>query len=100
MAFQMDWAAGPNGDQCCAYNVITDKKYTVRELVEEIALAKPGEWGEFRIKQGRKEMRCKYENGKIENVLSEEVLKAAAEKVSAYGGWSLMDYIIEIGEKH
>jgi len=80
------------GDETAGYEVILDKKYTVKELLDTV-LGIKSEWGSFSIKNGNC---CEYEGGKLLSNLSEEDLNKEVVKVDASGGWSMMNYYVTV----
>lgn len=88
------------GDCTALYSVELSKPYTVKEFIKEVLKRK--EWGYIGIENRFGESifgdpNCEYKGKTIitEN-LPEEILSQPIKKVRASGGWSRMDYIIEI----
>jgi hypothetical protein len=86
------------GDCTALYSVEMDKPYTVKEFIKQVLKRK--EWGYIGIEDNDSifgEPKCEYKGKTIitEN-LPEEILSQPVVKVRASGGWSRMDYIIEI----
>lgn len=98
MGYEMVCTGGPNGDQCYPYNVLMDRRYTVEELVKEIAATTaPSEWGKFEVRTvgAVPVFTCKYHQNQLEKVIPNKVGSQTVVKATAYGGWSLMDYCID-----
>jgi len=76
------------GDSTSGYLVILDKEYTINNFINEILTRK--EWGYFFINDNK----YKYQNDKLINVIEKEILSTKIKNISASGGWSRMDYII------
>lgn len=98
MGYNMICTGGPNGDQCCPYNVVMDRRYTVEELVKEIvATTAPNEWGKFEVRTVGKApvFTCKFSQNQLEKNIPDKVGGQTVVKAAAYGGWSLMDYYID-----
>lgn len=99
--------SGPHGDACCNYDIITDREYTVAELIQEILNEHPEEWGDFEIYANKKwlfdkggsslgDFTAKYKKGgALENELPENLEKKRVKEVKSNGGWSLMTYYIK-----
>lgn len=96
--FRLVKTGGPFGDSTCNYNVVMDKPYTVKEFILEV-LKNEREWGYVRIGEnftGKKV--CEYRHGSIvfldESVDTSKTIKSGW----ANGGWSAMDYFLEVEE--
>lgn len=83
------------GDCTALYSVEMDKPYTVKEFIKQVLKRK--EWGYIEIENRYGDPKCEYKGKTIitEN-LPEEILSQPVVKVRASGGWSRMDYIIEL----
>lgn len=92
---------GPTGGDCTApYDVILlSKEITVKQFVEDV-LSDDGEWGRFSIGQNYfyPEACAWYRYGKMEEENHELIpyYDKIITKAKASGGWSRMDYMIEI----
>ena len=96
------------GDCTQSYDVILDKEYTVGEFIKTMFENRPAEWGTISICCKCPEFeypyvervdcpRCEYKYGKIIGTsFQPEYLTLKVNNVVAHGGWSLMDYMIEI----
>jgi len=82
--------APTRGDCMSGYEVILDKDYTVKELLDEV-LSRTGEWGYFCVKNGSS---IEYRYGKCLSALSGIDSQKQVSSVNASGGYSRMDYTI------
>lgn len=91
----------PIGGDCCAgYEIRLEKGYTVSEFIETVLKERINEWGYISIKKkDAGVLNCGYKYGKIiSEQLPKEVLSKHINRVSASGGWTRMDYKIELRE--
>lgn len=80
------------GDETAGYEVVLDKEYTVDELFKQI-VSRKSDWGYFTIKGS---ISSEYKWGSIiVDIIKEDSVKKVS-SVSASGGWSRMDYVIEV----
>lgn len=101
-------ATGPTLYDCTTpYAVELDKKYTVAKFIQTVLSNKKNEWGYIGIAEFRHGVRCQisifgspsceYSYGEIiseplpKNVLNKRVIAAKAN-----GGYSRMDYLLDI----
>lgn len=77
-------------DETAGYNVVLDKEYTLKELLDEI-LSNTAEWGYFHVLNCSS---CEYRWGKLVTELDPKYLNKSILKATASGGWSRMDYYI------
>ena len=93
----------PEGSDCTApYEIILDKEYTVREFIETVLTELPREWGYFGIKKDGTaygDPYCEYRGGQLLSRLPEELLDQEINYVTAFGGWSRMDYQFRLKEE-
>lgn len=88
------------GSNCtCEYIIELDKEYTVREFIDTILKEKNREWGYIGIKCigtifGKPY--CEYSHGSLKYNLPTEILDKKVNRATASGGWSRMDYLIDI----
>ncbi len=90
--------AGPFGDCTSIYDVSFPQDITVEDFVQLVLQENPGEWGTIGLtwehilvdySHGSLTFRPEYDAYKNERIL----------KAKAHGGWSLMDYEIELVPK-
>lgn len=97
--------AGPFGDCTSDYEVCFPENMTVYEFIVAVLEEYPEEWGSFFVSWlgniGITFM--KYKAGDIVNICDKECFLKIKDyhikKVSANGGWSLMDYYITTKER-
>lgn len=83
--------AGPFGDCTYFYELKFNEKMTVKEFIKEV-LSRKGEWGYINI--GRRRLEYRYGNllsGYWEDIKDREIVP-----ISASGGWSSMDYKLNL----
>lgn len=90
------------GDSSAGYEVELDQEYTVGSFIEEVLANHADEWGYIGINNGKNEifrdLKCEYRHGEITSKnLPEEILGISVDQVSAYGGWTKMDYLLNVG---
>lgn len=91
----------PAGGDCTApYDVIFDKEYTIEEFVADV-LSRRDEWGSIFIydrssKSGYKSCGRNYKYGELSMDLPKKLIGKKVKFASAHGGWSLMNYDIEL----
>lgn len=89
----------PAGSDCTApYKVTPNRQCTLQELIDCILTDRSDEWGDVGVGgwpfDGRK---AEYRYGKlIESNLTEADLNSPIKSIKASGGWSFMNYYIEI----
>lgn len=97
--FQLKKNGNDRSDCTAPYSVILDREYTVKEFVHAV-LSDRREWGYIGIKNEKNpwfgEPKCEYRYGKLETILPNDVMNNKVISAKADGGWSRMDYIIEI----
>ena len=80
------------GDETSNYDVTSDSK-TAKDFVNKVLTSFKGEWGYFHL--GGK--RYEYRYGVLLNNIPDEVLnREIVYPIKANGGWSAMDYRINI----
>ena len=88
---------GPYGDATSKYDVVLDKKYTVKEFISAILEQNNDEWGEFVIWEWPSKIKCEFSKCRIKtNFLDEKYLDMNIKSVTAQGGWTFMNYYIII----
>lgn len=100
MDFSLTHVRGPFGDECSIYDVNFQHGATVSDLIS-FALSNTREWGYISVhrKRGHFPYRhmFEYKYGQVVyDVIPNEIKEKVIKKASAYGGWSKMDYDIEI----
>ena len=89
--------SGPSfGDATIPYNVIPkDENVRVGNFIQDMLEQQPNDWGYVYI---RKKQVIAYKNGKIiyQSSLLDVFHHLRIKNVKAYGGWSRMDYYIEV----
>lgn len=88
--------ARTGGDETAPYDVILDREYTVRELINYILTRK--EWGRIDIRcAGKQSASVGYKGSKLPSQLPDDIQDRVVVSAKAAGGWSNMNYLIEIG---
>lgn len=89
-----------HSDGTVPFLVKLDKVYTVREFIDRVLDRRPNEWGHIGIKDDCNsffgEPHCEYRLGKLETNLPEEFLDRVIHAASGDGGYSLMNYLLEL----
>lgn len=85
--------ASTGGDETAPYDVIFDRQYTVREFIDYVLTRR--EWGYIYFKGGPD---CGYRGSLLLSAIPDEYMEAGIESVKVAGGWSRMDYRIEINK--
>lgn len=98
--FQIKQCGPERGDCTAPYEVNLDKEYLVREFIEEV-LKNKREWGYIGIKTDNiwkyfGDPKCEYRYGKLLNTLPDDYMSRKIKSVTTDGGWSRMDYILEL----
>ena len=90
----MQHTGGPYGDETSSYKfTIIGNEMTLEQFAEAIA-EDEREWGSIRKSSPFGEVLADYKYGKI-NYRADKNIKIAKEG-TANGGWSLMDYYVEV----
>lgn len=93
--FELRVSGPESGDCTVPYDVIFDRECTVREFINEVLMQK--EWGFISI--------CNYYNGNcihydkdaiVSGKFDTDLLESKIKKATASGGWTRMDYWIDI----
>lgn len=89
-------ASGPTAGDCTTpYDVVLRNECTVREFIDEVL--KKGEWGYVRIGIYFDGPQIEYSHNKIvSGVFSLDILDARIKQATAHGGWTRMDYTLDI----
>lgn len=96
--FKLKQAGRERGDCTAPYDVILDKEYTVKEFIETV-VSRDREWGYIGIAVKGSifgDPHCEYKWGKLLYDLPEEIHNKKVISVKADGGWSRMDYLLEV----
>lgn len=87
---------GPEGSDCTApYTVTLHGMVTLRSFVDAV-LGRRTDWGHISIYDGKKERHAGYDHGKMESRLPDALLDREVRHASASGGWTRMDYVVEL----
>lgn len=86
------------GDCMADYNVILDRQYTVREFRNWV-LERKDEWGYFSFFDPNipwyERKKYEYRYGRfVTDDLPDDMMDKVIDRITAYGGWSYMDYLI------
>lgn len=89
------------GDCTADYAVVIGEPCTVSQFLDWVINDRSNEWGCIGISHEEKwaqfcEVKCEYRYGKLLSRLPEEYLDKTIVGVTARGGWSAMDYVIEL----
>lgn len=91
---------GPERGDCTApYKVMFYKSYTVSEFIYEILKNRSSDWGYIGIYSPGDifgNPRCAYRYGKVDIDLPAEYMNKEIISAMADGGWSRMDYILQV----
>ena len=100
---------GPDRGDCTApYEIRLDKEYTVLTFIQTVLRERKREWGYIGIKSNDPEglffgePRCEYRDGEIVGgveklpIIFLSFLTEKVKNVTADGGWSRMDYLLEV----
>lgn len=88
---------GPYGDATSSYDIILPEGdvVTVEEFIEQILIDNPNEWGG--IYNGMREIIADYKRGEVTFKDGYDSIKhKKISSVSAHGGWSMMDYYLDL----
>ena len=78
------------GDCTAGYEVALDKRYSVKEFIDEVLTKK--EWGKIRVIDDNENPFCEYKENTIVVQMPTDYLDEIVIKATAHGGWSNMDY--------
>lgn len=93
---ELKYISGPHGDECSYYEFETMTLMTFKEFVETIASDKR-EWGYIRTNYFGKSL-ADYSHGEI-TYHTDDLDRLVVPKGHASGGWSRMDYIIDLVQR-
>lgn len=97
--FKLTQIGRERGDCTAPYAVTLDKAYTVREFIQTVIAKCSDEWGYIGINDGETifgKPCCEYRRGKLISNLPEEIQDKIITSVKADGGWTRMDYMLDI----
>lgn len=95
--FQLALCGSCRGDATAPYKVILDKEYAVSEFMKTVC-ERVYEWGYIGIKSENSffgDPFCEYGYGKLFGTLP-GFMDKKVKSAKADGGWSRMDYILEV----
>lgn len=100
---------GPERGDCTApYKIELDRDYTVLTFIQTVLRERKKDWGFIGIKSSEPDglffgkPRCAYRDGEVVSgvemlpITFLELLTAKVKNVAADGGWSRMDYLLEV----
>ena len=99
---------GPYSDCTSTYDIELDREYTISEFIQTVLTELPTEWGRITLYCESPELKyphyayvgypyCEYEFGNVVcNSSLSNYSDVKVENVSAFGGWSNMNYSINI----
>lgn len=89
-------ASGPTAGDCTTpYDIVFHKECSVREFIDEVL--KKGEWGSVIIGSYYDGPRIEYKHDKIvSGAFCLDIMDARITKATAHGGWTNMDYMLDI----
>lgn len=98
--FEFICTGGPYSDCTSTYHIVLDKSYCVGEFIEILLKEFPNEWGYIGLYCKGEVFgypKCEYNHGVIiDGSFTEDILMFEIESVRASGGWSRMDYLINL----
>ena len=86
---------GPFRDEC-AYNIEEYKAINVGQFIQEVLKERPDEWGYIRVGARIEDPKCEYKKGTLVSELPKQYLDCTISHITSFGGWTRMDYNIEI----
>lgn len=94
---ELTLTSGPFGDGCSIYSFIPKAEHlTIREFVEDV-LSDTRNWGCIRIPFKGASYYVEYSDGcVVSGEFPSDLYDEAVTGGSAYGGWSRMDYFVDI----
>lgn len=93
-------------DETAPYAVSLDRPYTVKDFIDAVIANNPKEWGRIYVHTVHDIFACpscEYRYGVVDQgsgrygALTAELLGKPVKSASANGGWSNMDYVLNIG---
>ena len=97
MTIKLNHLEGPFGDATSVYEVSFSEGMTISDFLNIVITQKSKEWGNISLSSKAILIDYKYghytiRDDKLYNKFKDKKIK----KITAHGGWSSMDYIIEI----
>lgn len=90
------------GDATTPYKVTGQKARTVREFINEVLEEKPNEWGYISVGKPFYQSGAigvaEYRYGKLVTKMPNNALDIVINEIIAVGGWSLMNYTINLSK--
>jgi len=84
------------GDETAKYSVTFDGEYTVEKFAAEV-LSNPNEWGTIHLYYNYNELKSvDYSKGILLEQIPSDINTLKIKAVTAHGGWSLMNYEVDI----
>ena len=93
--FSLIYTGGPYGDETCSYVGYLNQPLTVREFIDAVFEQHSDEWGTIHIFD---DTYLDYRYGEIKYISSQfnEYLDKKIKSFTAHGGWTLMDYNLDM----
>lgn len=95
--FELKSTGNIRGDCTQPFEVILEKEYTVEEFVQTVLTR--NEWGCICVSNKWKvygNTKCEYSRETLKSVFPDEILCKKVVAASSDGGWSCMDYWLQI----
>ena len=95
--FKFNKVGGPYGDQCCDYALTVPEGATLQDLFDFIVTQ--NEWGSIRIDYDITKAPIAHYNKQTLTVtcrFDDKMLDKKIKRVHASGGWSLMNYVVDL----
>lgn len=87
------------GSDCTAPYEVTNFPVIVSDFVNEVLTDRKGEWGKIYIEDFFTGDNYEYRYGELKNSIPPNILESKIKSISAYGGWTNMDYILKLYKK-
>lgn len=103
--FRFENKRNESSDATAMYDVLLNREYTVKEFIIEALETRPKEWGFIRIKSKddkwseTPEIEYRYGKAIKGTDLSVFPFDSKIKSIFAHGGWSNMDYFVELEEE-
>ena len=87
------------GDGTAPYEIILDRTYTVETFISTVLSQRNKEWGRICVRVSSTSIDyCDYRDGRLLSEINSDLLNKEIISVIAAGGWTCMDYSIQIAE--